>query len=242
MKTKQALEMAVRELERLGSSEFGPLSDRASFLECVKTLRELGEAKTPLASKADNAQGQTDSTPRPLSEARYVVGFLFDASFQAVALIRKNKPEWQAGLLNGIGGKIEVGEMPMEAMHREFKEEAGLDGLIWCHFASLSGTNNDGGAFELECFWTTSERLNRIRSQEAEQIEVITVRDISGQKDTIGNLPWLIMLARDFGRGVFPPRFVKAEYGPSVVDGTAANPAPGIPKSASGLTGTEGTK
>jgi hypothetical protein len=37
----------------------------------------------------------------------YVVGFAFDTDGR-VALIRKNRPEWQAGRLNGIGGHVEA--------------------------------------------------------------------------------------------------------------------------------------
>lgn len=57
----------------------------------------------------------------------YVVGFMFSNDRQFVALIRKNRPEWQAGKLNGIGGKIEDGEIPRGAMVREFREETGLE-------------------------------------------------------------------------------------------------------------------
>ena len=57
----------------------------------------------------------------------YVVGFLFDETRQAVALIRKTKPEWQRGKLNGVGGKVEDGETPLQAMRREFWEETGVD-------------------------------------------------------------------------------------------------------------------
>jgi 8-oxo-dGTP pyrophosphatase MutT (NUDIX family) len=56
----------------------------------------------------------------------YVCGFAFDTE-RRVYLILKNKPHWQAGLLNGIGGKIEPGETSLRAMAREFKEEAGVD-------------------------------------------------------------------------------------------------------------------
>jgi 8-oxo-dGTP diphosphatase len=52
----------------------------------------------------------------------YVVGFLI---FRGnVLLIQKRRPEWQKGRFNGIGGHIEAGEMPGEAMAREFMEEA----------------------------------------------------------------------------------------------------------------------
>src|SRR5687767_2261708 len=54
-----------------------------------------------------------------------------------VLLVRKARPEWQAGLLNGIGGKIQHlpirpqdtelrWESSLEAMRREFTEETGL--------------------------------------------------------------------------------------------------------------------
>jgi len=36
-----------------------------------------------------------------------VCGFLIHKPLMLVALVRKQKPAWQAGLLNGIGGKIE---------------------------------------------------------------------------------------------------------------------------------------
>ena len=61
---------------------------------------------------------------------RYVIGFLFSGSGEKFLLIRKDHPEWQAGALNGIGGKIEPGETPIESMIREFKEETGQDTTI----------------------------------------------------------------------------------------------------------------
>lgn len=57
---------------------------------------------------------------------RYVLGFAFTANGR-VALIQKQKPAWQAGRWNGIGGKIEEGESPVQAMAREFREETGVD-------------------------------------------------------------------------------------------------------------------
>ena len=55
----------------------------------------------------------------------YVAGFCFSECGGRVALIRKLKPEWQRGLLNGIGGKMEPGESLHSAMVREFEEETG---------------------------------------------------------------------------------------------------------------------
>lgn len=55
----------------------------------------------------------------------YVTGYMFNAQGR-VLMIRKNRPAWQAGKLNGVGGKIEHKEWPHEAMVREFWEETGL--------------------------------------------------------------------------------------------------------------------
>ena len=49
-------------------------------------------------------------THKPITN--YVLGFAFSKSGQMVLLIWKNKPEWQRGKMNGIGGKIELGEHP----------------------------------------------------------------------------------------------------------------------------------
>ncbi len=57
------------------------------------------------------------------SRQRFCVGFLFNPDMSQVVLIRKNRPEWQAGRLNGVGGRLEDGETPLRGMQRKFKEE-----------------------------------------------------------------------------------------------------------------------
>ena len=57
---------------------------------------------------------------------RYVLGFCFLPDWTCV-LIEKTKPDWQSGLVNGLGGSIEPGETIHEAMVREFREECGVD-------------------------------------------------------------------------------------------------------------------
>ena len=44
----------------------------------------------------------------------------------SIVLIRKSKPEWQAGKLNMPGGHVEPGETPLECAKRELEEETGL--------------------------------------------------------------------------------------------------------------------
>jgi 8-oxo-dGTP diphosphatase len=60
-----------------------------------------------------------------MATLRFVLGFCFDFGYHNVLLIEKSRPTWQAGKLNGIGGKIEEGESPRVAMAREFQEETG---------------------------------------------------------------------------------------------------------------------
>jgi 8-oxo-dGTP diphosphatase len=78
----------------------------------------------------------------------YVCGFLF---FNRIAgepegfasprllMIHKTKPAWQKGLFNGIGGKVEPGEKAIDAMVREFYEEADLTTTKeqWNHYATV---------------------------------------------------------------------------------------------------------
>lgn len=57
-----------------------------------------------------------------------------------VLLIEKQRPEWQKGRLNGVGGKIEPGEADSSAMIREFAEETGLMtyGFQWKHVCTMT--------------------------------------------------------------------------------------------------------
>lgn len=61
---------------------------------------------------------------------KYVLGFIFGKTHNFVLLQRKAKPDWQKGRYNGVGGKIEDGETPEQAMTREGVEEVG-QALEW---------------------------------------------------------------------------------------------------------------
>ncbi|MGA3114829.1 MAG: NUDIX domain-containing protein [Syntrophobacteraceae bacterium] len=77
---------------------------------------------------------------------RYVVGFAFTPERKYVLLVEKTHPAWQAGKWNGIGGHIEEGETPLQAMNREAAEETFCaEDFAWKHFATLCGS-------DFECF------------------------------------------------------------------------------------------
>lgn len=119
----------------------------------------------------------------------YVVGFLFSPDFYHVVLIRKNKPEWQNGYLNGVGGKIEPGEHPIQAMIREFDEEAGLHINSWRQV----GTGHNHRA-RITVFTTFSEDYCKVFARTDEPISIHRTESI-GHLRVLPNLRWLIPLS-----------------------------------------------
>jgi 8-oxo-dGTP diphosphatase len=131
-----------------------------------------------------------------MKPAQYVNGFLFDPTLLKVALIRKNKPVQQEGLLNGVGGKIDRGETPLQAMCREFKEETGMVVQDWQEFAVIKwkGSHHPQGAvMHLLC---ATGNVFAVRSLTAEQVGVYDVAEIMNRPDTLYNLRWIIQMGR----------------------------------------------
>lgn len=121
----------------------------------------------------------------------YVVGFLFSEDGKRVALIEKQKPDWQLGKLNGIGGKIEsYDQSPFDAMAREFLEEAGLALMSWRPYCQLQFR---GGVIH---FFKTTGDVDACKTNEDEKVIVVNVADIHALP-TIPNLRWLIPMALD---------------------------------------------
>lgn len=130
---------------------------------------------------------------------RYVLGFLFSLMAPTrVVLIRKNKPDWQKGLLNGIGGKVEEGESTEDAMVREFQEETGVIVTAWRSYCALCGDD-----FRVDVFKAfDSSAVANVRSVSGEPIITVfphAVLDPNPQPQhrSISNIPWLIAMAMD---------------------------------------------
>ncbi len=127
---------------------------------------------------------------------RYVVGFVFD-TFGRTALIQKNRPEWQAGRLNGIGGHVEEDEGIWDAMEREFFEETGVRLKDWELFAYMYFPGARIDFFRiLDLDPKTMDLIRTVTDEEVIVRDAGYVLRHPKFYDLIPNLTWLIPLAR----------------------------------------------
>ncbi len=124
----------------------------------------------------------------------YVVGFAFSADRSKVALIRKNRPAWQAGKLNGIGGKFLDGEEALACMCREFQEETGVTTRPedWHYFTKMIG--RDGDIFFYRMF---SDKMLHVSTKTDEIVTVAEVDYNYFVREGVSNLVWLVGIALD---------------------------------------------
>lgn len=132
---------------------------------------------------------------------RYVLGFVFLNSHEVVLLL-KNRPKWQVGLHNGVGGHIERDETPLNAMQREWKEEVRCPHYVeWEQYALLA--RYDGTSpFVINVFRgfipAGGVQYGDITSRED---QLVVIADPHALPDNcISNLSWLIPMALDTNR------------------------------------------
>lgn len=125
----------------------------------------------------------------------YTLGFMFDEARERVVLIKKENPSWQRGKLNGVGGKVELGETPYSAMVREFEEETGVLCEDWKFLMTLVGNS-----FQIYVYYTFDDKMLNCQTKEIEEVKIFNIYDdwkeICGS--SISNIPWLLMLCLDF--------------------------------------------
>lgn len=128
----------------------------------------------------------------------YTVGFAFNEALTEILLILKTKgPASVVGKLNGIGGKLEVGESIFECQRREFLEEAGvdIDPRRWKWAVHLYG---EMMTWEVHFFTAvlTDEEFAQARTMETEVVGRYKVADL-WDIPVVPNLRWLIPLSLD---------------------------------------------
>lgn len=146
----------------------------------------------------------------------YVAGLLFTQNVllqPMVALVHKKRPAWQAGRWNGIGGHIEWGETPVEAMRREFEEETSAKVSWWQHFATLEDPRwgeKDTAAWRVYWFCAImhDSMADEVKTAGDEEIRW---HPLSQLPDTIPNLRWLIPLAQPDQAQDWPFRVVEKD-------------------------------
>lgn len=134
---------------------------------------------------------------------KYVAGFVFDLFGDRVILIKKLKPCWQLNFFNAVGGKIEIGETPLQSMIRECKEEIDLDITTWGNFAELkgveptrypiSGNPEAGNSWSVEWFYSFTTKIGNFHNNTKEIAEIFNVKLLP--ENTLNNIPWLIQMA-----------------------------------------------
>lgn len=130
------------------------------------------------------------------------IGFIFNPDFSQVLLITKNRPTWQAGLVNGLGGKCEMGETTVECVTREIYEEAKLaiPAQNWQYITQIIWAE-----WKVEIFATVFHgHMNQAQSQTDELIAWYSVGKLPS--NVMSNLRWLIPLSIDVMTKENPPQ------------------------------------
>ena len=139
----------------------------------------------------------------------YVVGFLINPDLQQVLCIEKQRPLFQRGKWNGIGGKIEPGESPIHAMVREFHEETGIltEWFNWTHTLTMEGVD-----FVVHFYRRFVTDFPLVTQTTDERLGFFYLKDIMDTRHqpvpVLANMRWILPL-QFFGMGYEMPLHVK---------------------------------
>ena len=126
---------------------------------------------------------------------KYTVGFIFDPMLSRVVLIHKNRPEWQSGKMNGIGGRIEEGEESVAGMVREVQEETGLHTKSeqWVFLGTMEHAEYDAVVnFYATVHTGAPEEILTCTDEEVQWCDALNLPET-----VLPNIPWLTAYARN---------------------------------------------
>ncbi|WP_148624661.1 NUDIX hydrolase [Aliarcobacter cryaerophilus] len=105
---------------------------------------------------------------------RVVVGIITDN--KEILLLKKNNPDWQKGLYNGIGGKVELNTTPLETIIKKCQEELGVNISNWIELDSEISSSG----IEIVYFLTTlnEDEIKKLQSQTDERAELFSINDL----------------------------------------------------------------
>ena len=105
---------------------------------------------------------------------RVVVGIVTDN--EEILLLKKNNPDWQKGLYNGIGGKVELNTTPLETIIKKCQEELGVNISNWIELDSEISSSG----IEIVYFLTTLNEgeIKKLQSQTDERAELFSINNL----------------------------------------------------------------
>ncbi len=106
---------------------------------------------------------------------RVVVGIITDNE-EILLLLKKNNPDWQKGLYNGIGGKVELNTTPLETIIKKCQEELGVNISNWIELDSEISSSG----IEIVYFLTTLNEgeIKKLQSQTDERAELFSINNL----------------------------------------------------------------
>jgi 8-oxo-dGTP pyrophosphatase MutT (NUDIX family) len=190
---EDALELAIESAKMIARANKWA-TDNPPPLATDRSLQILQGGVFPSGMGTQMQEGNPPAKELPHvvtgKRTEYVCGFLFDRNFDFVALVKKSKPAWQVGLLNGIGGKVEpLDRDHNEAMEREFNEETGVVFTKWIPFLTLHVQGID-----VQFFCGHAEKRMALKGIDDEPVGWYQT-DATFMPPTIPNLTWLIPMA-----------------------------------------------
>ena len=123
-------------------------------------------------------------------QEKYTVAFIFNTTMSKVLLVHKQKPEWQLGKVNGIGGKYEEGETGEQCIQRETREESNLDipEAAWLRVGTMRLTSGNVGVYAARYEGNLSDAVKNHH----EEVEWFGIDSLP--ENAISNLHWLVPL------------------------------------------------
>ncbi len=103
-----------------------------------------------------------------------IVGIITDN--EEILLLKKNNPDWQKGLYNGIGGKVELNTTPLETIIKKCQEELGVNISNWIELDSEISSSG----IEIVYFLTTLNEgeIKKLQSQTDERAELFSINNL----------------------------------------------------------------
>ena len=104
--------------------------------------------------------------------------------------MRRDRPAWQAGRVNALGGRLMAGESAAMAARREVREECGVDVAEWREVLAW-----EDAEYRMHVMSAMSDRARDARTMEDQEVFLANVNALP--HNVIDNLRWLVPLALD---------------------------------------------